>query len=58
MTILSRREIVRLLEGWSVIELRETEWDGETALGEPKHWHVFEIVARRPDPEPPLPEDC
>ena len=52
MTVLSRREVDRLLEGWHVIQLRETEWDGETALGEPKHWHLFEIVARRRDPEP------
>jgi hypothetical protein len=58
MTILSRREVARLLEGWKVIELRESEWDGTTALGEPKHWHLFEIVARRPDPEPRPLEDC
>jgi tellurite methyltransferase len=50
MTILSRPEVERLLDGWDVIDLRETEWDGATALGEPKHWHLFEIVARRPGP--------
>lgn len=58
MTILSRLEVARLLEGWDVIELRETEWDGETALGQPKHWHLFEIVARRPDREGRLLEGC
>jgi hypothetical protein len=25
----------------------EIEENGKTALGEPKHWHVFHIVARK-----------
>ena len=28
--------------------MRETEWDGETALGQPKHWHLFEVFGAGP----------
>lgn len=49
MTILNRPAVERLLRGWDIIDLRETEWDGETAVGEPKHWHLFEVVARKVD---------
>jgi SAM-dependent methyltransferase len=47
MTVHRRADVEALLDGWKVIALRETEWDGATTLGEPKHWHQFEIVARR-----------
>lgn len=48
MTTHGRAEVEALLRGWEIIDLRETEWDGATTLGDPKHWHLFEIVARRP----------
>jgi hypothetical protein len=28
----------------------EVEEDGHTAIGAPKHWHVFRLIARRPEP--------
>jgi hypothetical protein len=37
-----------LIAGLELERFEEREWDGETALGEPKHWHIFEVVARRP----------
>jgi tellurite methyltransferase len=33
------------LSGFKVEWLLEEERDGHTATGEPKHWHVFHIVA-------------
>jgi SAM-dependent methyltransferase len=47
MTFHSRREVERLLEPFVLERLSEVDEDGKTALGEPKHWHVFHIVARR-----------
>lgn len=35
------------LEGFEILHWEEAERDGETAMREPKHWHVFHVVARR-----------
>ncbi len=47
LTYLSRDELVPLLARFEVELLHEEESDRPTALGEPKHWHVFDIVARK-----------
>jgi SAM-dependent methyltransferase len=46
-TFLSRADVEALLDGLEVIELTEVEEDGGSFIG-PTHWHVFDIVARRP----------
>ncbi len=46
-TFLPRGEVEVLLEGLEVVELTEVEEDGGSFVG-PTHWHVFDIVARRP----------
>jgi tellurite methyltransferase len=33
--------------GFSIESLTELENDRPTALGDPKHWHIFEVLARR-----------
>jgi tellurite methyltransferase len=47
LTFLSRVEVESLLEGFEAEQFDEVEEDGTTALGEPKHWHVFHVVARK-----------
>jgi cyclopropane fatty-acyl-phospholipid synthase-like methyltransferase len=47
MQFLERPEVERLIDGLDVIALDETEADGMSFLG-PKHWHTFDILARRP----------
>jgi hypothetical protein len=42
-----RAEVERLVDGLDVVVLDEKEEDGMSFLG-PKHWHTFDIVARRP----------
>jgi hypothetical protein len=37
-----------LLRGFEIIELEEENKPGKTKLGEAKHWHIFNILARRP----------
>ena len=48
MTFQSRDELDALLSGFEVEFLDEVEEDGATALGEPKRWHLFHVVARLP----------
>jgi SAM-dependent methyltransferase len=47
LTIHSREQVVRQMEGWALLELNEYEYDGKTAVGHGKHWHLFEVIARR-----------
>lgn len=47
-TFHQRSDVERLLGGlFSMEYFEEVERDGKTATGEPKHWHVFHIVARK-----------
>tara|TARA_Y100001951_G_scaffold3235_1_gene2197 strand:- start:609 stop:1181 length:573 start_codon:yes stop_codon:yes gene_type:complete len=46
-TIHSREQLLRQFESWTLLELNEFEFDGKTAVGHSKHWHLFEVIARR-----------
>lgn len=47
VTCFTRAEVDELLSGLSIERLDEEEQDSEDALGRPKHWHVFHVVARK-----------
>lgn len=47
ITFLSREETTALLDGFEVEMLDEEESDSVTPRGNPKHWHIFHIVARK-----------
>jgi SAM-dependent methyltransferase len=47
ITFLTRGEVEGLLAGLEVERLDEVEDDGRTALGTPKHWHLFHVIARQ-----------
>jgi len=47
MTFLDLDAVHRLLDGLEIVALDEEDADGDSFSG-PKHWHVFDIVARRP----------
>lgn len=46
-TLHRRRDVEALLKDFKVLMLNEEKNDGETALGEKKHWHVFHVIARK-----------
>lgn len=43
----TREQLDLLLQPFEVEMLEEEEHPGKTALGEDKHWHLFQIVARK-----------
>jgi len=45
VTCFTRSEVEALLSGLSVERLDEEEEDSRDAVGTPKHWHLFHIVA-------------
>jgi len=47
MSFQTRREPEDLLRPFDVGLFNEIEEDGTTVVGDPKHWHVFHIVARK-----------
>ena len=47
MTFLPRARAERLFGGFDLEQFDEVEVDGRTALDQPRHWHVFHVVARR-----------
>ena len=48
LVIHDRDAVEALLAPFAEALIEEQERDGETALGKPKHWHLFHIVARKP----------
>lgn len=44
-TFFTRAEIDGLIEGFDVVSLVESEWEGSAFSG-PKHWHTYTLVAR------------
>jgi tellurite methyltransferase len=51
MTFHRRSEAETLFAGLELERFDEVEADGQTAMGEPKHWHVFHVVARTRPPD-------
>jgi tellurite methyltransferase len=49
MTCLPRPDVEALLVPFEIERFEEIENDRPTALGEPHHWHVFEVIARKRD---------
>jgi hypothetical protein len=48
LTFHTRRGVEALVRRFDVERLDEIEEDGQTAVGDPKHWHVFHLVVRKP----------
>ena len=55
MAFHTRHQTETLLDGLDILCLEETERDGHAFSG-PRHWHTFDILARKPArPHPPAP---
>lgn len=47
MTFLTREQVDELLSDMRVLELTEEEHMGHTAIGVPKYWHTFSVIAQK-----------
>ena len=47
MTFLSKEQIINLFKDFDIIEFKESEKDGKTGIGKFKHWHTFDIIAKK-----------
>lgn len=47
MVFLSKEQVIALLEPFEILKFKEIETDGKTGLEKMKHWHIFEIIAKK-----------
>lgn len=47
MTFLTKEQVMGLFENYKILEFKEIEEDGHTGLGRMKHWHIFNVIAKK-----------
>ena len=47
MTFLAKDEVEALFADMDIILIGEREYDGVTALGQKKHWHMFPVIVKK-----------
>ena len=47
MTFLTKEQVIELFKDFEIIEFKEVEKDGTTGLGKKKHWHIFNVIAKK-----------
>lgn len=47
MSFFTKEQIIELFEEFEMVEFKEIEKDGTTGLGKMKHWHIFNVIARK-----------
>lgn len=47
MTFLTKEQVIELFKDFEIIEFKEVEKDDFTGLGKMKHWHIFDVIAKK-----------
>ena len=47
MVFLTKEQILNLFQDFEIIHFKEIEKDGKTGLGKMKHWHTYEVIAKK-----------
>lgn len=47
ITFLTKEQVIELFKDFEIIEFKEVEKDGATGLGKMKHWHIFDVIAKK-----------
>ncbi len=47
MTFLDKKQVMELFKDFKIIRFKEIEKDGLTGLGKIKHWHIFDVIAKK-----------
>ena len=47
MTFFTKEEVIKLFSSFKIINFKEVIKNGKTALGVEKHWHVFNVIAKK-----------
>lgn len=49
MVFLSKEQVMELFKDFEIIRLKEIEKNSLTGLGKMKHWHIFDVIAKKGD---------
>ncbi len=44
---LTEKQVIELFKDFYIIEFKEVEKDDFTGLGKMKHWHIFNVIAKK-----------
>ena len=47
MTFLTQKQVMELFKDFEIILFKEIEKEGLTGLGKMKHWHIFDVIAKK-----------
>lgn len=48
MVFLLKEQVLELFkDSFEIIEFNEVEKDGKTGLGKMKHWHIYNVIAKK-----------
>ena len=47
MTFLTEKQIKNLFKEFEIIKFKEVEKDGLTGMGKMKHWHIYNVIAKK-----------
>ena len=48
MVFLSKEQVLELFKNkFDIIEFKEIEKDGKTGVGKIKHWHIYNVIAKK-----------
>lgn len=47
MVFFTKEEVIKLFSSFEIINFKEVAKNGKTALGVEKHWHVFNVIAKK-----------
>ena len=47
MTFLTKDQVMELFRNFEIVEFKEVEKYGLTGLGKMKHWHIFNVIAKK-----------
>lgn len=49
MMFLSKEQVMELFKDFEIITFKEIEKDALTGLGKMKHWHIYDVIAKKVD---------
>lgn len=48
MVFLSKEQVLKLFKNsFDIVEFNEVEKDGKTGVGKMKHWHIYNVIAKK-----------
>ena len=47
MAFLTEKQVKKLFKEFEIIKFKEIEKDGLTGMGKVKHWHIFNVIAKK-----------